>query len=156
MFHVDSLDPPRGSSGYTGHPTATWGERESSSSFSALGPFPVPSRRLPGWFDEVNPNLSFPGPGSFAFQVDSACLAWGVPKFTLFLGVLGRGLPMRSTAPAASFLEPFFLMRMSCLSVCLFPGFGVPVPRGCLAALGEVPRRGAVLGPHHLPVDISL
>jgi len=104
----------------------------------------------------MNPNLSFHGPGSFGFPVDSAWLAWGVPKIHPFLGVLGRELPMRSMAPAASFFDPIFLMRVSCLAILPFPGFGVPVPRGRSAALGEVLSRGAVWGPHHLLVVFRL
>jgi len=63
---------------------------------------------------------------------------------------------MRFMAPRASTLDLVFLMNMSCLTTIPFPGFGVPVPRGRSAALGEVSRRGAVSGLHHLSVDIPL
>jgi len=59
---------------------------------------------------------------------------------------------MRLVAPGASTLDLVLLMKVSILSTFSFAEHGVPVPRGCLAAVGEVRRRGVVWGPHHQPV----
>eukprot|EP00963_Diacronema_lutheri_P012904 scaffold2077_cov333-Pavlova_lutheri.AAC.1 len=63
---------------------------------------------------------------------------------------------MRSTAPAASFFDPIFPMHVFCFDIFPFPGFGVPVPHGRSAALGQVSSKGAVWGRHHLLADTRL
>eukprot|EP00963_Diacronema_lutheri_P014688 scaffold3659_cov348-Pavlova_lutheri.AAC.1 len=65
------------------------------------------------------------------------------------LGAAGSG-----SSPNSPFFGRFG--QVSYLSVFPFPLFGVPVPRGRSAALGEVSRRGVVWGPHHLPVVFRL
>eukprot|EP00963_Diacronema_lutheri_P003861 scaffold287_cov337-Pavlova_lutheri.AAC.224 len=120
-----------------GHPTATWGERESSGSFSASGPFPVPFRRLPGWFDEVNPNLSLPGPGSFAFPVDSAWLAWGVPKFALFWAFWAGSCPCVPWHRRHRFSIRFFSCACPVLPSFLSPGLAFRFPVGARLPSGR-------------------
>eukprot|EP00963_Diacronema_lutheri_P002633 scaffold187_cov329-Pavlova_lutheri.AAC.3 len=98
----------------------------------------VPFCRVPERFDEENPNLNFVGRRSLDFWVNSARLARGVLQIHPFSGIVARRLNMRFMAPAASFLDLVFLVNGSYFAVFPFPGFGVPVPSGRSAAIGEV------------------
>eukprot|EP00963_Diacronema_lutheri_P000018 scaffold1_cov375-Pavlova_lutheri.AAC.18 len=55
-------------------------------------------------------------------------------------------------APVVSLLHLILLMNVHRLRAFLCCGFGVPVPRGRSAALGEVSRRGTVCGHNRLVV----